>query len=484
MKIKIFLGILLIAFIASGATGSYFYYQAKNALYNSIKQELVALAIISSKFIDGDKIENLKRPSQITSQEYKEIQTILKNIIASSSEFLYCYTMRYNKGKVLFVVDSPPLDYNGDGKITEDEIPYNINEEYKNPPDSLIKGFLKPTTDNRPLKDETGWTMSGYAPLYNSKGEGVGLVGIDMSLNRIESKLSLIKKAGLVSLGMSFLLALILSFYFSNKLIAPLDILKNAISRFGKGDLSIVLPENRKDEIGMLFSYFNKMVNEVKEKEILKKTFGKIVDKELTDLLIKEELRLGGDVIKCVVLFCDIRNFTSLTSKLPPTLLVSLLNQYFSEMVEVVKKHNGIIDKFIGDALLAVFGHPRKLENPSRNAYLASVDMIKMCDRINKKLGLSKDFLLKNHIGIHLGTVVAGNIGSPDRMEYTVIGSAVNISQRVQVVARKLNHRIVVTKEIFKHIPNKQNFESIGPTLLKGIDVPMELFYHKQDVLA
>ncbi len=118
----------------------------------------------------------------------------MSKIENASDDFLYAYTMRLEGSKPIFVVDSPPKDYNNDGKITEDEMPLPIETTYKNPPDSMLMGFVKPSVDDKPIKDEMCWTMSGYAPIINSKENPVGLMGVDMSVSQIK-KISKGKKS-------------------------------------------------------------------------------------------------------------------------------------------------------------------------------------------------------------------------------------------------------------------------------------------------
>ncbi len=475
-KYKIFLGVFIINICIVSATGSYFYFQAKEALDRAIKKELLSVAVITSKFIPGDILEKLTSPDQMNSTEYKKIQNIIAKIENSNDEFLFVYTMRLKGQHVTFIVDSPPSDDNNDGKITEDEMPYPIGWEYKNPPKSMLLGFIKPTTDDKPIKDEQGWTMSGYAPIYNSRGERVALVGIDMSLTNINKKIFLIKKAGVISLGISVLLSILLSLYFSNKFLSPLNLLKNHFKNISKGNFSVI-EIDRKDEIGELFKGFNQMVQEIKEKQLLKSFLGKIIEPTLVKDIVSDQVKLGGEIVETVVMFCDIEGFTRLCSTLPPTAIVTILNTYFTEMVEIINKWGGYVDKFLGDGMLIVFGHPQKLPNPWDSAVYASMEMIKKCEELNQKLVLKKHHI-SNAIGIHSGPVVSGLIGSPERLEYTVIGDTVNIAQRLEKINRKLNTKISISKEVYKLLDKKikKNFKAMGRHSIKGKDSPAEIF--------
>ncbi len=476
-KYKIFLGIFSITFIVSGATGSFFYLQAKNGILNAVKQELLALSQIGASFIKGDVLEKLVSPKDMNSSSYRHIQEILKKIENSNEEILYAYTMRLNKGKVEFIVDSPPSDDNHDGKITEDEMPYAIGEEYKNPPKSLLMGFVSPSTDKEPVHDEMGWTISGYCPIFNSQGKSVALMGVDMTAKRLQNKLLIIKKAGLVSLSISLILTILFSLYFSKIFLSPLKELKGAMKEVSRGNLAIELNRNTPDEVAEVFEGFNHMTRELREKSLLKSILGKVVDPKIIDELSKDEVTPGGKVIDAVVLFCDIQGFSQLCAKLPPTLIVSILNSYFSEMVEVIQKWDGYVDKFIGDGLLAVFNHPKKLKDPYKNAIAASLEMIQRCRKLNQKLVL-KEYSLSNSIGLHEGKMVAGLMGSQDRMEYTVIGEVVNLTERLEKTNRQFNSSICISHTLYSHLlpPYKSMFYPQGKIQLKGAALPLEVY--------
>ncbi len=476
-KYKIFLGIFSITFIISGATGSFFYFQAKNGILKAVKQELLALSQIGASFIKGDTLEKLTTPEDMNSSTYRQVQDILRKIENSNREILYAYTMRLKKGKVEFIVDSPPGDDNNDGKITEDEMPYEIGEEYKSPPRSLLLGFVSPSTDEEPVHDEMGWTISGYCPIFNSSGKSVGLMGVDMSAHTLQKKLIIIRRAGLISLAISLILTGIFSLYFSKIFLSPLKELRQAMKEVSRGNFNIALKRKKTDEVAEVFEGFNNMTRELREKSLLKSILGKIVDPKIIDELSREEITPGGKVVDAIVLFCDIQGFSSLCAKLPPTLIVSILNSYFSEMVGIIQKWDGYVDKFIGDGLMAIFNHPKKLTNPYKNAIEASLEMIQRCQKLNEKLIL-KEYSISNSIGIHKGKVVAGLMGSQERMEYTVIGEVVNLSERLEKINRQFKTSICISEDVHLYLSPAHQllFQPRGEISLKGSLTPLRVY--------
>ena len=207
------------------------------------------------------------------------------------------------------------------------------------------------------------------------------------------------------------------------------------------------LVPHRKDEVGDLTASFNDLVRELREKEVLKAGMGKVMGKDVLDRLIGKQFQLGGEVVPATALFCDLRGFTALSELVPSSMLMGLLNQYFTAMVEIIEGHGGSVDKFVGDKIMAVFGHPRSIEHEQQSALDAARAMLKRCDELNGSLHLTGRFVLENSIGLHSGMVLAGVIGSPDRMEYTIIGDSVNVAARLETLTRKLNTRLAFSQD-------------------------------------
>lgn len=476
LKTKLFLGIFLIAFLASGATGSYFYLQSKDTLLESIRQQLKAAAKTAAMLVDGDALQLLTLKEHMNTEEYAAIQELLGAIAQTDDEYLYAYTMRLDRGVVRFIVDSPADDDDGDGVISDDELPEPIGAIYPNPPEEFLRGFVQPSSDRRPHEDQWAVTMSGYAPVHNRDGQVVGLIGIDMSLARIDAKLASIRRAGFLSLGLAAFLALLMGLYFSKTIFHPLVLLQRALLKVGQGDYAQHLEIRGQDEIASFYQSFNTMVSELREKNLIKASLGKVVGKEALDKILASPLQLGGDIHSATIMVCDLRGFSQLSEKLPPKLLVSLINDYFTAMVEIIQRHGGIVDKFVGDMILAVFGHPAPLEHEQHAALTAAREMIVNCDELNVSLQLGEDLRLENSIAVHTGLVLAGNIGSPDRMEYTVMGHPVNVAVRLERLTREMGVRLAASVDFVRQLDIDHGLRHAGSRDLPGMHCAMEVF--------
>ena len=162
------------------------------------------------------------------------------------------------------------------------------------------------------------------------------------------------------------------------------------------------------------------------------------------------EVQLGGETITVTILFSDIRSFTTISEKMDAQALVGLLNEYFTEMVGIVMEHDGVVDKYIGDAIMAVFGPPVPASNDAVNAVRAAVEMRAALARLNERLIARGTAPLRAGIGIHTGEVVAGNIGSEQRMEYTVIGDAVNLASRLESQTKEAGVDILISDATYE----------------------------------
>ncbi len=469
LGLKIFILMFVVAFTVSGATGSYFYLQSRDTMLQTVQSQLLTAAASYAGLIPGDTLLKLTTPEDMDSLEYKQIQSILYQITQTNQDFLFAYTMRLQDDQVLFVVDSPPSDDTGDGIISEDEMPEPIGAVYPDPPHTLLKGFARPSVDDTIYEDQWGWTISGYAPVLDSQGRHVGLLGIDMCADHLGDKLADIRKAGLLSLAVSGLLAVCFTMVLARNITRPIKELHSGFSRVGNGDLSVSIPVQGRDELADLAGQFNEMVSELKEKQLLKSSLGKVMHKEVVSRLLTNDLKLGGETAQASILFCDLRGFTGISEKLPPKILVSLLNDYFSLMVRIVEKNGGMVDKFIGDKLMSVFGHPNPFPGSAASAFQAGLEMLEACDDMNASQGLQKELHLENSIGLHTGLVLAGNIGSPERMEYTVIGDAVNTAARLEAKTRQLKTRLAVSSITVQELDSvPENLIYCGEVDLEG----------------
>jgi adenylate cyclase len=226
------------------------------------------------------------------------------------------------------------------------------------------------------------------------------------------------------------------------------------------------------DELEDLASGFNTMVDGLKERDKLRNTFGKYMTTAVMEHLLSGKVRLGGESITVTILFTDIRSFTTISEKMAAQALVGLLNEYFTEMVGIVIKEEGVVDKYIGDAIMAVFGAPVPKKDDALHAVRAAVRMRQALAHLNERLEERGLAPLRTGIGIHTGEVVAGNIGSEKRMEYTVIGDAVNLASRLETSTKELGVNVLISEDTYQLTKDAIEARPVKEITVKGRHQP------------
>jgi adenylate cyclase len=218
------------------------------------------------------------------------------------------------------------------------------------------------------------------------------------------------------------------------------------------------------------------------EKLRVRRTFERYVSRDIVrEMLDHPKIyaqSLGGVTKSVTILFSDIRDYSVVSAHSDPHTLVTQLNEYLTAMVECVFQFGGTLDKFIGDAVMAVWGNIRSngAGHDAANAVRAALAMQKELVALNKKWCGNNWPELRAGIAIHHGKVVVGNIGSPQRMEFTVIGEVVNTSWKLQELTKEIGYDFIVSEQVRSLVPDRTDFRSIGSANLKGIGEPMKLF--------
>ncbi len=217
-----------------------------------------------------------------------------------------------------------------------------------------------------------------------------------------------------------------------------------------------------------------------KENDFINEVFGKYVDQNVRDEILSRRIPLDGEKKQVTILFSDLRDFTKLAESVKSKEVVMILNTYFKEMSETIKKNHGLVLHYIGDEIMAVFGAPVSLKNHNQHAVNAALEMRQKLSRVNLKLANQGFKPLKHGIGVHTGQVVAASIGSPDRLSYTMIGNTVNIASRIQEMNKRFGTDILISHLTMTGLDEKISTEKLPPTMAKGIRDPLELFKIKQ----
>ena len=237
----------------------------------------------------------------------------------------------------------------------------------------------------------------------------------------------------------------------------PVHELLEMVRRVKGGDLTARAAVEGRDELGQLGTSLNEMAKGLQERDRMKDVFGRYIATQISDKILKGEMDLVGEMRNVTILFSDIRNFTTMAEELSPPQVVAFLNNYFSEMVEAVFEQGGVLDKFMGDGMMAVFGSLGDQPDHPRRAVLAALRMKALLAKINGERAMAGKPPIAIGVGIHTDDVIVGNIGSNKRLEYTVIGDGVNTTSRVQTLNKQFGTTLLITQPTYDAV--KDYFE-------------------------
>ncbi len=309
-----------------------------------------------------------------------------------------------------------------------------------------------------------------------SEGSVSGNIKIIFSLSSLKKKV-FVSFITWLGLGLGFIfLGVIGAFFISKKITKPLSEIADAMSHVESGDLTKKVNITSSDEVGAMGRAFNKMVDGLNEREFIKDTFSKYVSKQVADKILKEKdyLKLKGEKRIVTVLFADIRGFTPLAETMPPEKVIDILNQYFSMMIDVVFQYGGVLNKFIGDAIMVTYNAPIDQRYHELRAILTGLEMQKKIAEMNKKRLERGEQQINIGIGINTDEAVAGNVGSSERLEYTVIGSGVNIAQRIESSTEK--GQLHISEKTYEAVKDYVEVIKLSPVQVKGISEPVQLY--------
>jgi adenylate cyclase len=292
-----------------------------------------------------------------------------------------------------------------------------------------------------------------------SAGVGVLVVGL---VEGGQPGLAELFAAIAISLAVSLTLAFVFTVLLADSVVSPIHRLERATERVGSGDLAVRVPVGSADETGNLTRAFNRMVSGLQERERLREAFGTFVDPDLTERVLEEGTNLAGDEVDVSLLFMDIRGFTTYSEQAQPQEVVARLNDLYGEVVPVILRHGGHANKFIGDGLLAVFGAPNLLPDHADLAVAAGLEIARLVrERYRGELRVG--------IGVNSGRVVVGTIGGGGRLDFTVIGDAVNTAARVESATRQTDDDLLITETTRQALSNELGgWEERPPVTLKG----------------
>jgi adenylate cyclase len=339
----------------------------------------------------------------------------------------------------------------------------------------------------RALSVTSGAYNEVLTPWTARNGSRLGLVGTALARNTeaTVTAFTQVQALGFIALGAALVIAI--GWVIARHITQPLERLVQAARDVGRGNFQVKLHDGSADEIGVLVQAFNRMVTGLQEGSIYRDLLGRTVSPEvreqLRDSFAADGLRLEGQTATATVLKTDICGFTALSEKTDPQTVLQWLNEYFSELAPVISAHGGVIDKYEGDAMLCFFGvlpRPMPPRESAFHACRAALEMLRVIEAINARRALRGEPSFITGIGINTGKVTAGGLGAADRLNYTIIGDAVNTTQRLESLTRQFTESaIVISETTYSALRARQamfRLESLGQHLFKGKSEPVTVY--------
>ena len=262
--------------------------------------------------------------------------------------------------------------------------------------------------------------------------------------------------------------SILLSVFVSSSVSTPLKKIEAAMKEVEKQNLDVRVEIISNDEIGSVTEGFNRMVNGLKESESIKDSFGKYVSQEIRDEILSGRVSLDGEMKRVTLLFSDLRNFTPFVESTHPKQVITIMNQYFSQMTEAIKENRGLVLQYVGDEIEAVFGAPVSYDDHTDMAVEAALGMRRRLILLNQNLEKQGFSPFQHGIGIHTGAVLAGNIGSKDRISYALVGDTVNLASRIGGLTKEFSCDIILSQTTYNLLTGDFSTEQLSAVKVKG----------------
>ncbi len=310
-------------------------------------------------------------------------------------------------------------------------------------------------------------------PLLDHNDRVAGQIVFELSSEK-NGRLADLKRQIFAAMTASFLIVGLLGYiFFSRRKEHRFPALITTLKHVAAGRFDVEIPEATEPEHKEMTDALKHMLEALQERDRMRHSLGRIMDPKLAEALIKEDPKLGGRTRKATILFCDIRNYTSLCEGMNPEELQEFLNEYWKGTVEIIMEQEGTIDKFHGDGVCVVFGAPALHEDDPLRAVRTAWRLVGNVASINERRAAQRKTPIQIGVGIHTGEVMAGHIGSERRMDYTVVGDVVNVAARIEELNKKFGTQILISDSVYEKVEDYVRVKTLTLAHLRGHKRPI-----------
>lgn len=473
---RLYLFFIVNSMIAILVTLAVIQFQTRKALFKELQSKVIAVAATTASTINGEDLKKIQTPDDQKSAVFTQVRDQLRAARnANRTEDIYIKFLYITRPdpkdpkKFIFVVD--PEENVADFSPVGTNNPGSADDKLY---DHLMEGY----SNEELVTDPWGTWLTGYSPIYDSQKKYVATVGADISAEFVKHVLNGLLYYGISAFIASFVFAMFAATFLARHASRAIEALAAATLEIGKGNLDYRVQLHTKDEFEDLANSMNRMCQELEENQRIKTGFARYVSKHVLEQIVKAKgsTTLEGEKRKVTVFFSDIRGFTRIAEEMHPEDVVSLLNEYFKSMLEIIFKHNGMLDKLIGDGIMAEFGAPLDDVEQEKNAVITALEMHETLQVLREKWKKEGKPQLDIGVGIHTGEAIVGSIGSEQRMEYTAIGDTVNVASRLEHITRVSTYPIIISETTYAAVKDQYQFYDLGKIELPGRDKPIKAY--------
>lgn len=449
---------------------------ASDLLFRQVQDRVLAIASTGALNFPVEAHERIRTTADESGADYKEVEQRLRAIRDANPgpgmKVVFVYTMRPSGAKPdewVYVADG---EEQGPDKSHVGDVVEFVGSEGTELELDKVKVNPDYTTD------EFGTWLSANVPLRDASGKAVALLGVDVSADSVRAEMRRLLYVTLGAVAIASLVSLLAAMKMAAWASSPLTLVKATLDEIGSGNLEARVSLDRDDEFGEVGVAVNHMALSLQERAVLKGALSRYVSAHVAESVLSQRNlpELAGSRRRITVMFCDIRNFTRFSNSLEPEQVFGFLNEFFSEMIEVIFKHQGTLDKMLGDGLMALFGTPQDDPEHAVHALDAAMEMQKRLEGLRGKWKQHHASDLAIGIGLHTGDAMVGNIGSKDRMEYTAIGDTVNIASRLEAMTKEQGCPILLSFDTAGEIPVRIPLRQVAEVKVRGVAQPMKVF--------
>lgn len=431
---KILILLLLLTLTLSAVISATLYSLARSNLDRALARTLEHSARTAALLIDGDALDRIRSKGDEGGPEWTEVMRSVTRVREENSlGSVYVLRRSATPGRGVFIADSSV----GRTAALGDE--YDLSRV-----PAMERAFQVVSVDADIVTDEYGASLSGYAPIRRRDGSTAGIIGLDIDASDVLAGRAEFKRiAG--GIALLFLIASsIASLAFARILTRPILEMSKGIQALSAGRLETRMVVRGRDEIGQLSAATNRMVDTLCH-YLPTKLVGEI-------LASASDLKLGGASTRVTSYFSDIAGFTSISERLTPEQTVALLNEYLSAMTDIIEGLGGTVDKYVGDAVVAFWGAPLPVADHAAAACEAALRQDEAIRKLRQQWRTEGKPEISFRVGLNTGAVVAGNMGSSRRFNYTVIGDSVNLASRLEGANKLYGTSILLGEDTYELI--------------------------------